>query len=164
MPTLTSTTLLQLVIAAYRTQFPMLDFFSTDFSAAPLRLGDNVMAHIRTLPGVAIYDATTGYANGALEGRDLLVDVPITVDSHMHSPVKYSHLKLIADQKKAYEGTVADQAWVLGRAMLQFFAMTSGLGGLIRAMREAEQRDAQWSESDFTGVFEAIAEWIGGGE
>jgi hypothetical protein len=120
MLTLTAPTILQKTIAAYRTQFPMLDFFSTDFNAEPLRLGQTVLAHIRTLPGVAVYDAANGgYANGAIEGRDLLVDVPITIDSHMHVPVKYSHLKLIADQKKSYDGTIADQAWQLGRTMLQ---------------------------------------------
>lgn len=119
MPTMTSATILQLIISAYRTQFPMLDFFSTDFNAAPLRLGQEVKAHIRTLPGVARYDAANGgYGKGATEGRDLLVDVPITIDSHMHCPVKYTHLKLIADQKKAYQGTVSDQAWQIGRAML----------------------------------------------
>lgn len=120
MATLTASTILQLIIQAYRTQFPMLDFFATDFNAEPLRLGQEVKAHIRTLPGVAAYDAANGgYGNGATEGRDLLVDVPVIIDSHMHCPVKYSHLKLIADQKKSYQGTVSDQAWQLGRTMLQ---------------------------------------------
>jgi hypothetical protein len=137
MPTLTSTTLLQLILTAYRTQFPMIDFFSTDFSAAPLRLGDNVMAHIRTLPGVAAYDPVTGYGNGAVEGRDLLVDVPITVDSHFHSPVKYSHLKLIADQKKAYQGTIADQAFVLGRSMIQSVLTKVHAGNISQQTIEA---------------------------
>lgn len=97
----------------------MVDFFATDFQADSLRLGQQVVAHVRVLPTIAAYDpANGGYENGAVEGRDLLVDLPITVDSHCHVPIKYSHLNMIKDMKKSYEGALEDQAFVLGRGMV----------------------------------------------
>ncbi len=149
MPTLSAGTILQKIISAYRTQFPMVDFFSTDFTAEPMRLGQTVTAHIRTLPGVAAYDPNNGgYENGAIEGRDLLVDLPITVDAHMHAPVKYSHLHLIKDQKRSYEGTVADQAWVLGRTMLQsILAKVSGVNISQQTVEASANVDLETLES-----------------
>lgn len=118
MPTLNTTQLLQKTLAAYRTLFPMLGRMGTDFSDAPLRLNDLTIAHIRTLPTAADYDETTGYANGAVEGRSLLTDLPIRVDKHKHVPIKFSHLNLIQDRKSVHEGSIEDTAWVLGKTML----------------------------------------------
>ena len=116
--TLTPTLFLQQTLAAYRTLFPFIGRMGVDFSAGPLFLNQTAKAHIRTLPTAAAYDATTGYANGATEARDLLTDLDILIDSHKHVPVKLDHLNAIADQKEALEGSIADTAYVLGKAMV----------------------------------------------
>lgn len=119
MATLSAVLILQKILQAYRTGFPMMDGFSVHYDGAPLRLNQTVIAHVRTLPSLADYDAANGgYENGAVEGRDLLVDLPIVVDQHKHVPIKYSHLQLIKDQGNSYDGALADQAFVLGRAMV----------------------------------------------
>lgn len=116
-PTLSATLILQATLAAFRTLYPFVGRLGTDFSDQPLRLNDLTIAHIRSLPGIASYDSVTGYANGATEGRELLTDIPIRVDSHKHVPLKFSHLNLIKDQKEVYQGAIGDTAYVIGKAM-----------------------------------------------
>lgn len=118
MPTLTSTRILKRTLEAYRTLFPFIDKFNTDFTSEPLMLGQTAIAHIRSLPTVANYDPTIGYANGAISARTLLTDLPLTVDSHKHVPVYLDHMDAISDEKDAFSGTLEDQAWVLGKAMV----------------------------------------------
>lgn len=118
MATLSATLILQKTLSAYRTLFPMIGRMGTDFDDSPLRLNDTVKAHIRSLPSAAAYDATTGYANGATEANTLLSDVDITVDNHKHVPIKLDHLNAIADQKEAFEGSIGDTAYVLGKTMI----------------------------------------------
>lgn len=119
MPTLTPTTILQRTLSAFGARAPMLRAMSVDFSAdAPLQLDQTVIAHVRQLPTIANYDGTTGYANGATSARTLLVDVPITVDSHKHVPVYLDHLDAIKDQKDAFFGSQDSMGYVLGKAMV----------------------------------------------
>lgn len=118
MPTLTTSLILQDIMGAFKVRTPMLAAMSTNFTNELLKLNGTATAHIRTLPTAANYDASTGYANGATEGRSLLVDVPITIDSHKHVPIEMSHLYAIQDQKESYQGAIADQAYVLGKTMV----------------------------------------------
>ena len=108
MPTLTPSLILQKTLEAYTVIFPFMGKFGTDFSAeAPLSLNQTVTAHIRIKPTKSSYDATTGYANGATESRDLLIDMPILVDRHEHVPVKLSHLSAIVD---GYANQIGEEA------------------------------------------------------
>lgn len=119
MPTLTSTIILQNTLEAYRVLFPYLNKFNTDFTSENLMLGQTAIAHIRSLPTAADYDATTGYANGAVSARDQFTDLPLTVDSHKHVPVYLKHTDAIADAKNPFDSVaLQDQAWVLGKAMI----------------------------------------------
>ena len=118
MATLTATTILQKTLESFRTLFPYIGRMGTDFDDTPLLLNHTVTAHVRTLPSIAAYDATTGYANGATEANTLLTDIPILVDSHKHVPIKLDHLNAIADYKDAFEGSVADTAYVLGKGII----------------------------------------------
>jgi hypothetical protein len=118
MPTLTTTRLLQSILASYKVKTPMLSAMATDFNPAPVRLNETVTAHVRVLPTKAAYNTTTGYANGANSARNLLVDVPLVVDSHEHVPVLWEHINAISDQKDTYAGAVEDAAFVLGRSMV----------------------------------------------
>ncbi len=118
MPTLNPDILLADTLEAFKTRFPMLRGMSTDFRAAPLKLDTEYIAHIETLPTAATYDTTTGYANGATSGRSLLTDVPITVDTHKHVPVKLEHLNAIKDHQQKYDRTVGNCGYVLGKTIV----------------------------------------------
>lgn len=118
MPTLTPDILLSDTLEAFKTRFPMLRGMSTDFRSAPLKLATEYIAHIETLPSAATYDTSTGYANGATSARTLLVDLPITVDSHKHVPVYLDHLDAIKDSKDAFLGAQDSMGYVLGKAMV----------------------------------------------
>ena len=118
MPTLNPDVLLSDTLEAFKTRFPMLSGMSTDFRATPLKLDTEYIAHIETLPTAATYDTTTGYANGATSGRSLLTDVPITVDTHKHVPVKLEHLNAIKDHQQKYGRLVGNCGYVLGKTMI----------------------------------------------
>ena len=118
MPTLTPDILLSDTLEAFKTRFPMLAGMSTDFRATPLKLDTEYIAHIETLPSAATYDTTTGYANGATSGRSLLTDVPITVDTHKHVPVKLEHLNAIKDHQQKYGRLVGNCGYVLGKTIV----------------------------------------------
>lgn len=117
MATRTVNRILADIIGAFKVRVPALQAMGGNFSGEPLFLGQTSIAHIEGLPTIADYDATTGYANGATEAADLLTDVPIVIDGHKHVPVKLSHLRNIADEKK-YIQTVGNQAYVLGKAIV----------------------------------------------
>lgn len=117
--TLTATTILQRTLQAFGARVPMLRAMSTDFSIdSPLHLDQQVIAHVRQNPTISTYDGTTGYANGATSARTLLVDLPITVDSHKHVPVYVDHLDAIKDSKDAFLGAQDSMGYVLGKAMV----------------------------------------------
>lgn len=118
MPTLSTTLILQKTLERFAVQFPMLEGMSTDFSDKPLRLNDTVTAHVEVLPTAADYNASTGYAGGATDGRSLLVDLPITVDKHRHVPIKLAHLDLIKDQKNRYGRLIDNTSYVIGKEMV----------------------------------------------
>jgi hypothetical protein len=117
MATRTVNRILADIIGAFKTRVPALQAMGGNFSGEPLYLGQTSIAHVESLPTIATYDATTGYANGATEAADLLSDVPILIDGHSHVPVKLTHLRNIADEKK-YINTVGNQAYVLGKAIV----------------------------------------------
>jgi hypothetical protein len=117
MATRTVNKILADVIGAFRTRTPMLQGMGLNFGSEEVYLGQTVIGHVESLPTIQDYDGTTGYANGATEGADLLTDVPVTIESHKHVPIKLSHLRNIADEKK-YVEMVGNQAYVLGKGMV----------------------------------------------
>lgn len=120
MATLTVTEILTDVIDAFKLQLPMLSKFSTRFTSQRVVLNGTITGHIRSLPTVASYDATTGYANGATAADTLLADVPVTVDQHKHVPIKITHLTEIASQKSTYQDNIRDAAYVLGKSIVDY--------------------------------------------
>lgn len=117
-PTLTSTEILQDIIKAFAKAFPALNRMGLDFRPQSLKLNQQYIAHIPTLPSISTYDTGTGYANGATLARSLLVDVPITVDTHKHVPLKWLHLDAIKDQKNRYEEVMSNTGYVLAKAFV----------------------------------------------
>lgn len=118
MPQLTSTEVLTDTLDSFKVHAPMIRAMSTEFTAEPVKLNQQVIAHVRTLPTVANYDASNGYDNGLTEGRDLLVDVPITIDQHKHAGVNLGYLNSIKDKKDVYDGAISDCGYVLAKAVV----------------------------------------------
>lgn len=116
--TLTATKILALTLASFRKKTPQLAAFATDFRSDTLRLGEQAIAHIPTLPTVGTFDNTTGYRNGSQAARSLMVDVPVTVDMHRHVTISWDHINNISDQKDSVEQMVSNAAYVLGKAVL----------------------------------------------
>jgi hypothetical protein len=106
------------VIESFKVSTPALQALGGNFTGEPLYLGQTTIAHVEGLPTAADYDGTTGYANGATEADNLLTDVPLVVDKHRHVPIKLSHLRNIADEKK-YINTIRGQSYVLGKEIVQ---------------------------------------------
>lgn len=129
MPTLTTTIVLQKTIEALVTQRPMLTRFSHEFTTERLKLNQQAIAHIKVKPTASDYDANNGgYKAGAQNLRDLLVDVPLTMDVHKHVTIKLAHLNALADNKGKLEQFFGDQAEVLGRGMTDYvFGKFTGL-------------------------------------
>jgi hypothetical protein len=123
MATLSNTEILQLTIDAFKVRFPMLlgqGGFGTDLSSERARKGDQVIAHIRTLPSTQSYDGTNGYEANAASASSLLVDVPVTMDQHTHVPVSVDHLDQLASKKNLLQGAIGDMAYVLGKAIVDY--------------------------------------------
>jgi hypothetical protein len=121
--TLSATEILSDTLEAFKVQFPILTGpagFGTDFSTKTAKLNDQIIAHIRSLPSVQGYDATTGYEANAAEASSLLVDVPVTLDQHKHVPVKIDHLDVLSSKKDLYQGAINDMAFVLGKSVVDF--------------------------------------------
>lgn len=130
MPTLTVTEVLSDTLEAFKIHAPMLKSFSTDFSAQGLKLNKQYIAHVRQLPTVSTFDTTTGYANGLTEGRDLLVDVPVTVDQHKHCGVSLGYLNGVKDQKDVYQRAIDDASYVLSKAVVDSVLQKCNLANL----------------------------------
>jgi hypothetical protein len=162
MPTLTTTKLLAGVLSSYKVKFPMLFNMGITFNDAPIRLGETVKAHIRTLPSKATWDASTGYANGATEGRTLLEDIDVTVDGHEFVPIEFSHLNNISDQKDSWNGAVADATYVLGKAMVDSVLAKARASNISRELVEATANfDAETLENVCATMNEAGAAMTG---
>lgn len=118
--TLSATEILQDTLEAFKTRVPMLSRFSTNFGPGEARKGDVIQAHVRTLPGVEDYDATTGYKANADEASGLLTDVGVTLNQHKHVPVKLDYIDSISSRKDLYAKVIGDQAYVLGKSIVDY--------------------------------------------
>lgn len=113
MPTLTPSVILQETVAQVFAKCPVLRNFSNEFTTERLKLGQDCIGHIRIRPTISDYDNTTGYKNGAQEGRSLLVDVPFKMTHHKHVTISLSHLNNLQDKKTDVQGFINDSASVL---------------------------------------------------
>lgn len=116
--TLTSTEILSDVIKAFAKRFPALNRMGTDFRAERLKLNQTYIAHIAGMPSVSTYSTSTGYANGAVEARGLLTDVPITVSNHPTCPLKWLHLDSIKDNKQEYDEVIGNAGYVMAKSVV----------------------------------------------
>jgi len=120
MATLSVSELLMDTMDAFKVQFPMITAFSTDFSSATAKKDDTITGHVSTLPSVQSYDATTGYEANAAESSSLITDVPVTLDRLRHVPVKVDYLDQISSKKDLYQEAIRNQAFVLGKSVVDY--------------------------------------------
>lgn len=114
--TLTAEEILTDVLDAFKSNVPGLKRMSTDFRADSLKLNKQYDAHIALLPEVSEYDANNGgYQNDAQNVRDLLVDVPVTVDQHPKVSVQAKHLESIQDDKQEYGKVIGNMGFSLAK-------------------------------------------------
>ena len=79
-PTLTSGEILMDVIDAFTKRIPALNRMGIQFTPNKFKLNQSYTAQIATVPSVE--DVSTTYAVTGQYSRDLLTDVPITVNKH----------------------------------------------------------------------------------
>lgn len=104
--TLTVPELLMDVIEAFAVRIPGLAGMGTDFRPGSLKLDQTYTAHIPTVPTTeTIVNANYGNMTGQ-NARDCLIDVPVTVDKHIGTKLKWQHLNAIKDQKNKYEEVI----------------------------------------------------------
>lgn len=119
--TLTPIILLQQTMRALFVKCPALMFFANEFTTERLKLNQQVIGKIRTRPVTSTYDANAGgYKNGAQESRDLLLDVPFTMDQHIHVTVKLSHLYALSDSIIKLQEHFDDSASVIGKGVSRY--------------------------------------------
>lgn len=105
-PTMTASEILMDVIDAFVKKLPMLPYIGADWRKSTLKLNQTYTAHVPSVPSVedvsnADYSAMTGQ-----NARDLLVDVPVTVNKHKGSKLKWTHLNAIKDNKMEYQKVI----------------------------------------------------------
>lgn len=120
MATLSTGEILQDTLMAFKASVPMLSAFSTDFSSRTAVLNDAITAHISGLPAVQDYDATSGYELNNVEADSLLTDVAVTLNRHKHVPVRVKYLTQIASKKNLYAEAIKNQAYVLGKSVVDY--------------------------------------------
>jgi hypothetical protein len=119
MSTLTANEVIQDIMEAFQVSLgPVIQSFTTDFSSKTARLNDTITAHIQGIPATADYDATTGFANGAVEAETLLTDVPVTLDKLKHVPVKIDYLTQLGSKKDLYKPAVAKHGYSLAKQVI----------------------------------------------
>ncbi|PYS91131.1 MAG: hypothetical protein DMF62_03230 [Acidobacteria bacterium] len=116
--TLSTSEILTDVLDAFKVLYPQLKSFSTDFSSAGAVLNQTVIARISKVPAVAAYDPVTGYKNGATDVNTIVEDVPVTIDSHQHVPVKIGYLQSISTKRDLYSEAIKNIGFALGKAMV----------------------------------------------
>lgn len=119
--TLTATEILQDTLEAFKIQFPMLTGdagFSTDLSPKLAVKDQQIIAHVAQVPSTATYDATLGYKGGAQNAKDLLVDIPVTMDTLTHVPVKIAYLDAISTYVNKYQQAISAVGYALGKSVV----------------------------------------------
>jgi hypothetical protein len=120
MATLTVSEILTDMIGAFKQRVPALTFFATDMSAEQVKRGQQIIAHIPTVPTVYAHTAANGYNENAQNARDLLTDVPLTIDQWDHVTIKMLHDDVTEDRSKNYLKSIENAGYALGKAVVDF--------------------------------------------
>jgi hypothetical protein len=118
--TLTFTEILADVMMAFKTRVPELRYFGTDMSNDQVKFGQQVIAHLPAVPTAYDHVAASGYSLNAQNARDLLTDVPITINGWKDVPIKITTTDASQDRSKNYLKTISNAGYVLGKAVVDF--------------------------------------------
>lgn len=120
--TLSVDELLTDVLESYKTQFPVIGQFSTDFSSETARKGQSIIARILSAPTVANFEGNySKQGNGSEEAQSvgsLTKDLAITLDQHKHVPVKMDYADLISTRRNLYGEMVGELSFALGKDLM----------------------------------------------
>lgn len=115
--TLTVSEILSDTLEAFKVMLPALRMFSSDMSAERVAFGQEVIAHLPTVPTVFDYTASTGYRTNAQAARDLLTDVPIKINQWKHVPIKLVESDIVGDRSQNYLKTINNSGYALAKAV-----------------------------------------------
>lgn len=121
--TLSTPQLLELVFDAIKVRLPLLvSSFATDFSNESVKLNQDVIARIPTIPTVQNYDADGGYKPNAVDAKGLLSDVKVTIDQHKHVPVKMDFLDAAGtvQAEKLLEDATMNCGYALAKTVVDY--------------------------------------------
>ena len=116
--TLTTAEIVADFFEAFRHMLPALNYMAKDFSSANAKKGQQIIAHVGALPTAVDHDDTNGYFYSPTSARDLLTDVPVTMDQQKDVILKFKGTDLLADRTAKYTKTVNSAAHVLAKAMI----------------------------------------------
>lgn len=119
-PTLTVSEILSDILKAFTQRVPALSFFATDYSMDQVKFNQQIIAHLPIVPVAYDHNAATGYSTNAQNARDLLVDVPITIDGWKDVPIKIAVTDAAQDRSKNYLKTIGNAGYVLGKAVCDY--------------------------------------------
>lgn len=101
-PTMTAAEILLDVIDAFVKKLPMLKYIGADWRPGSLQLDQTYTAHVPTVPSVENVSSGDYSAMTGQNARDLLTDVPVVVNKHKGTKLKWTHLNAIKDNKMEY--------------------------------------------------------------
>jgi len=111
------------VLDAFKLETPELfgpTGFATDFSSKTAVLGDKITSRISHVPVTAAYDPTPGrgFYAGAQSVTSLIEDVPVTLDSLIHVPIKVGWLTQLASKLPRYKEAIRNYGFALAKAVI----------------------------------------------
>lgn len=117
-PTMISAEILIDVIDAFHKWLPMLKYMGTDWRPQTLKLGQTYTAHVASVPTVENI-TNANYANMTGQtARSLLTDVPVTINKHIGTKLKWAHLAAIQDNKMEYAKVISLAGYALAKSVI----------------------------------------------
>lgn len=108
------------VLDAFKTRVPALRYFGSDMSAERVKYGQQIIAHLPTLPTAYAHSTANGYKDNAQSARGLLTDVPITINQWTDVPIKLLESDVVQDRSQNYLKTINNAGYVLGKTVADF--------------------------------------------
>lgn len=123
MPTLSSPEILLDVVRAFRQSIPAVNLLGRNFSQTGLKLNKQYTAHVA---GVATTEAVTStYAVTGNNARNLLSDIPVTVDKRFGTRLFWENLLAIQDDKFEYQEVIRAAGYSLAKTMVDDLLATA---------------------------------------
>lgn len=116
--TLTTAEIVADLFDAFRKMIPALKYFATDFSSQGAKYGQQIIAHVASLPTAVTHDTVNGFFPSPTSARTLITDVPLTMDTWKDVILYFKANDLVADRNTKYTKTVNNAAFVLGKALI----------------------------------------------